>query len=162
MIARKLLRGFLIGSFSFWLPIVSASLVFGPDWGALITIFVLTLCLPVAACFILEAFSARWNQPRSRFAAAMVFGIWVTGPFWIVLANTSVSGLGFHMAGAWSYVGLMTATFPLSLIMMATYHGSLFALLFTAVVLALFSATNWSFGPLLRRCVVCRWASSSL
>lgn len=162
MIKRKLPHAFLIGSLSFWLPIVSAPALFGPDWGGMVTAFLLTFVLPVSCCFVLEAFASTWNQPRSRCAAAMVFGIWATGPFWINVANTSTPGLGFHMADAWSYVGLMTATFPMSLIMMATYQGSLFALLFATVALLVFSATDWTFRPLLRRCVVCRWASSAL
>ena len=162
MAKRKLLEAFLIGSLSFWLPIVIASALFGLDWGTVITALLLTFALPVNCCFVLEAFASKWNQPRSRCAAAMVFGIWVTGSFWLNVANTSAPGLGFYMAGVWSYIGWTTATFPFSLIMMTTYQGSLFALLFTTVALSVFSATDWTFQPLLRRCVVCRWASSAL
>ena len=158
---RKLPQAFLIGSLSFWLPIVIAPALLGPDWGGMVTVFLLTFALPVSCCFVLEAFTSTWNQPRSRCAAVMVFGIWVTGPFWINVANTSAPGLGFHMTGVWSYLGLTTATFPFSLIMMATYQGSLFALLFTTAALAVFSATDWSFQPLLNRCVVCRWSGSA-
>jgi hypothetical protein len=94
MIGKRLPHAFAIGSLSFWLPVVIACGVFGPDWGGLITIFCLTLCLPVSSCFVLEAFTAKWHQPRSRFAAAMLLGIWATGPFWITLANTSTRASG--------------------------------------------------------------------
>lgn len=58
------------------------------------------------------------------------------------------------MAGAWGYVGITTALFPFSVIMMSTYDGSLLAVLLTAIALLAFSATRWSFQPLLSRCII--------
>ncbi|HET9364446.1 MAG TPA: hypothetical protein VFP71_05570, partial [Candidatus Angelobacter sp.] len=72
--------------------------------------------------------------------------------FWITLANTLNTGEGFHAAGAWSYGGLMTVSFPLTTIMVTTYDGSLFAVLFTTAALFVFSLNRWSFQPLLDRC----------
>lgn len=116
---------FAVGSLGFWAPIVLVRTAFGNDWGIILTIFPLTLLLPVFACFVLEAFTGRWNRTRLVLASAMTTGIWATASFWITLANTIRPGEGFHAAGAWSYVGLMTVSFPLTTIMITTYDGSL-------------------------------------
>jgi hypothetical protein len=143
-----------VGALSFWLPIVAARFLFGGDWGALLTIFPLTFALPLLGCLVLEAFTRQAGRPRIGFAGTMLFGIWIMAPFWITLADTAMPGQGFHMAGAWSYVGLTTAFFPFSVIMMSTYDGSLFAVLLTTIALLGFSATRWSFQPLLSRCII--------
>jgi len=143
-----------VGSLSFWSPIVAARFIFGGEWGVLPTIFPLTVALPLFGCLVLEAFTQQGGLSRFSFAGAMLLGIWITAPFLITLASTAMPGQGFHMAGAWSYVGLTTALFPLSVIMMATYDGSLFAVLLTSVALLAFSATRWSFQPLLSRCII--------
>ena len=142
-----------VGSLSFWSPIVAARFLFGGDWGVLLTIFPLTFA-PLLGCLVLDAFTQQVGRPRLRFAGAMLLGIWITAPFWITLAGTAVPGQGFHMAGAWSYVGLTTVLFPFSVIMMATYDGSLFAVFLTTIALLAFSATRWSFPPLLSRCII--------
>jgi len=143
-----------VGSLSFWSPIVATRFVFGGDWGVLLTIFPLTFALPLLGCLVLDAFTQQVGCPLFGFAGAMLLGIWITAPFWITLAGTAVPGQGFHMAGAWSYVALTTALFPLSVIMMATYDGSLFAVLLTSVSLLAFSVKRWSFQPLFRRCII--------
>ena len=143
-----------VGSLSFWSPIMAARFLFRGDWGVLLTIFPLTLALPLFACLVLETFTHQSGRPRFSFAVAMILGIWITAPFWITLAGTAVPGQGFHVAGAWSYVAVTTALFPVSVIMIATYDGSLFAVLLTSVALLAFSAMSWSFQPLFRRCII--------
>jgi hypothetical protein len=142
-----------VGSLSFWSPIVAARFLFGGDWGVLLTIFPLTFALPLLLCVVLEGFTQQAGRPRFGFAAAMLLGIWITAPFWITVASTATPGEGFHMAGSWGYVGLMTASFPVSVIMMTTYDGSLFAVWFTTAALLSFSFTRWSFQPLINRCI---------
>jgi hypothetical protein len=88
----------------------------------------------------------------------MILGIWLTGPFWMMVANTGAAGEGFHAAGAWSSTAFMTAFFPATTFMMSAYEGSLFALLFTTLAVSLFSLTPWSFQPTFDRCVLCRMA----
>jgi hypothetical protein len=154
----RIARSAVIGSLSFWLPIVISRALFGADRGVLLTILPLTFLLPVFCCLVLEVFTQKWRLSRPAFAGGMILGIWLTGPFWMMVANTSTAGEGFHMAGSWSSTAFMTAFFPASTFMMATYEGSLFALLFTTFSLLLFSITPWSFQPLLDRCVVCRMA----
>lgn len=143
-----------VGSLSFWSPIVAARFLFGRDWGVLLTLFPLTFALPLLGCLVLEAFTQQAGRSRFGFAGAMLLGLWITAPFWITLAATAAPGEGFHMAGAWGYLGITTALFPLSVIMMSTYDGSLLALLLTAIALLAFSATRWSFQPLLSRCII--------
>jgi hypothetical protein len=145
---------FVAGSLSFWTPIVLVHMLFGEDWGFFLSLLPLTLLLPVFACVVLEAFAERWNRTRPVFAAAMVLGIWATTAFWSTLANSFSPGQGFHAADAWNYVGLTTAFFPASTIMITAYNGSLFAVLLTTMALAIFSGTHWSFQPILRRCTV--------
>lgn len=145
---------FAAGSLSFWSPIVLTRMIFGDDWGTLFTILPLTLLLPVLACFVMEILTERWLRERPGFASAMILGIWVTTAFWSTLTLTFNPGEGFHAAGAWNYIGLMTALFPVTTIMISTYNGSLFAILFTTVALAIFSGSRWSFQPLLSRCFV--------
>jgi hypothetical protein len=64
----------------------------------------------------------------------------------MMLALTLAPGEGFHQAGAWNSVGLGTALFPLYTFMMATYEGSLFAILLTTTALIIFALSPWSFG----------------
>jgi len=143
---------FAVGSLGFWAPLVLVRMAVGSDWGVILTLLPLTFLLPVFACFVLEAFTERWTRTRLALASGMITGIWATASFWITLTNTLNPGEGFHAAGAWSYVGLMTATFPFSTIMVTTYDGSLFAVLFTTAALFVFSLNRWSFQPLLDRC----------
>lgn len=151
------LKGSFVGSLVFWVPMVMARTAFGPDWGTLLIFFPLTLILPVFACFVIEVFAKRWQGPRAELAVAMLAGVWASAGFWITLASTATPGEGFHMAGAWSFVGLMTATFPVSTIMLSTYHGSLGALCLTTIAVLVFSCTNWTFEPMLRRCFIWRY-----
>lgn len=147
--SRRLLflaLGFAVGAFAFWSPIVGAFWLFGADWGSIITGLLFTFLLPVFCCFVLELLTVRCKCPRSGVAIAMVFGIWVTGPLCMLLAGTREAGKGFHMAGAWNSVGHMTAIFPVSTFMMATYYGSLFAVQFSTIGLLIFSLSRSSFG----------------
>lgn len=139
---------------AFWMPIVTVRMIFGSDWGVLITVFVLTLLLPVFGCFVLEALTRKWHKDRLIPSVAMITGIWATTAFWTTLAHTLIPGEGFHAAGAWGYVGLMTAFFPLTTIMISTYDGSLFAVLLTTIVLLLFSTGQPSFHSLISRCPI--------
>lgn len=145
---------FVVGSLSFWVPILLVRLVFGPGWGVMFTLLPLTVVLPVFSCFVLESFAEKWNRTRPVIACAMVTGIWATAAFWITLAQTFGPGEGFHMAGAWTYVGLMTAFFPLSALLMSTYDGSLFAVLLTSASLFVFALAGRTFQPFLSRCII--------
>lgn len=146
--------GFVVGAFAFWSPIIGAYWLFGGGWGGIIAALLFTFFLPVFCCFALETLTLRWHRPRLGVAGAMILGIWATGPLCMLLAGTREPGEGFHIAGAWSSVGQMTAIFPVSTFMMAAYYGSLFALQLTTIALPIFSITGWSFRPLIGHSVV--------
>jgi hypothetical protein len=141
----RLMLAFAAGAFSFWLPVVLARLVFG-ELGILLTVTLLTLVLPVILCLALDFLAQWWTMPRPKLVLAMITGIWLTGPFFMMLSLTFTRGEGFHAPGAWSSVGLETALFPLSTFMMATYEGSLLAVLLTTLALTVFAFTSLSFG----------------
>jgi hypothetical protein len=143
--AIPLAFAFTTAALAFWLPVVFARLVFGEDLGVLLTIVPLTLALPVLLCFSLDLLAQWLAAPRLRLAVAMMAGIWASGPFFMTLALTVTPGEGFHQAGAWSSLGLGTALFPVYTFMMATYEGSLFAILLTTLALAAFAFSPWSF-----------------
>lgn len=154
----RMIGAAVVGSLSFWLPMTMARALFAADWGTLLILFPLTLCLPAFLCLVLEAFTLKWQKPRPAFAFGMLLGIWGSGPFWIMLMNTSAPGEGFLMAGSWSSLGFMTATFPFSTFALSTYNGSLLALLLTTIAVLTFAVTHWSFRQIATRCIVCRSA----
>jgi hypothetical protein len=45
--------------------------------------------------------------------------------------------------------------------MLSTYHGALGALFLTTIALLVLSASHWTFQPILRRCVICRFTLHS-
>ena len=142
----RLALAFSAGALTFWSPVIIARLAFGEALAVLLTIVPLTLLLPVLVCLALDSLAQWCAAPRPQLALAMITGIWATGPFFITLALTLTPGEGFHQAGAWSSVGLGSALFPVYTFMMATYEGSLFAVIFTTVGLIVFAFRNWSFG----------------
>lgn len=152
----RIALGFAAGALAFWLPIVALYWLLGGDWASLITGLLLTFLLPLFCCLVLDNVAVACNWPRLGLSAAMICGIWASGPFFMTLANTSMPGEGFHMAGAWRFVGFTTATFPISTFMLSTYNLSLFAVQFTSFLLPIFSMTGWTFQPLARRCCICR------
>jgi hypothetical protein len=141
----RLVLAFAAGAFSFWLPVIFARLVFG-ELGILLTVTLLTLVLPALLCLALDFLAQWWTMPRPKLVLAMITGIWLTGPFFMMLSLTFTRGEGFHAPGAWSFLGLETALFPVSTFMMATYEGSLLAVLLTTLALTVFAFTSWSFG----------------
>jgi len=141
----RLVLAFAAGALIFWLPVVLARLVFG-DLGILLTIALLTFSLPVLLCLALDLLAKRWTMCKPKLALAMLAGIWSTGPFFIMLSLSSTPGEGFQAPGAWSSVGLQIALFPFSTFMMASYEGSLLAVLLTTLSLTVFAFTSWSFA----------------
>jgi hypothetical protein len=143
---RRLALAFSAGALTFWSPVIIARLAFGEALAVLVIIVPLTLVLPVLACLVLDSLAQWCAAPRPQLALAMIAGIWATGPFFITLTLTLTPGEGFHQAGAWSSVGMGSALFPVYTFMMATYEGSIFAVIFSTVGLIVFAFSHWSFG----------------
>jgi hypothetical protein len=145
---RKLVIAALMGSVVFWLSfLLSALLSHGWDFFRVIT---LTICVPLLMCLALEMMSDLWQISRRLTAVFMLAGVWVSGPFWITVENTLTPGQGFHLPGAWASLAWETLLFPFATFMMATYHGSLGALLLSLPVLVGFSLTDFRFFNLRR------------
>lgn len=145
-------RSFAFGALYFWLPIVAVCVIFGHDWGELLTLLPLTLVLPFLVCLIQELLARAVPESRFIVGLGMITGIWATGPFFMLLADTLTRAPGVPVAEAWGALGLETALFPLSTLMIAAYHAAFFAVLFATGALLLFSATEWSVQGLVTRC----------
>jgi hypothetical protein len=149
--------GLAVGALAFWFPIVAVCWLPGGEWGTIITSLLFTFILPIFCCFILELVAGALHRSRVGLSAAMVCGVWASAPFFITLANTSTAGEGFHLPGVWSFVGVATATFPISTFMLSTYNASLGAVILTTFMLPIFATREWTFQPFIRRCSMCRF-----
>ncbi len=133
----------LLGGFAFWLPSILLHAVHGENFSSA-DVSVLTILLPVIS--VLAVVVAQRLQSSAKGAAsaplAIGLGIWVLGPL-----SMSVSSFGgvFAKPGAWIAVPALTAFFPLTTFMMATYDGSLGGLLLGSVALV-----GWYLRGLLR------------
>jgi hypothetical protein len=107
----RLVLAFAAGAFSFWLPVIFARLVFG-ELGILLTVTLLTLVLPALLCLALDFLAQWWTMPRPKLVLAMITGIWLTGPFFMMLSLTFTRGEGFHAPGAWSFFGVGNCAVP--------------------------------------------------
>jgi hypothetical protein len=145
-----LARSLTFGALSFWMPIVIVCAIFGDDWGVLLTFIPLTVILPIFVCLVQEVLARDLPELCATVGFAMIAGMWATGPFFMVLADTLSRAQGAPLAEAWSALGWETALFPITTFMISTYHGSLYAVLFATIALLLFSATDWSLLRLVR------------
>ncbi len=135
----------LLGALSFWLPDVLLHAVRGFDFAGLDAIF-LTVGLPLA-CLPAYLWAKRLYGNAVLAAPWMLLGVWLLGGFFMQV-GASFSGGGFAV-GALSdlTVLLLLSLFPPATFMMATYDGSLLALLLVtalAVVLWIVEATRRS------------------
>ena len=146
---RRLALAAMLGSLAFWLPFLLLS-QFPLIWGVA-AVILLTLGSPLLECFALEICCDLLDTSRWITALFMLLGVWASGPFWITLENTFTPGQGFHMDGAWLFVGLTTLLFPATTFMMSAYHGSLGAVVLVIPAILVFAATNFRFFKLQHR-----------
>jgi hypothetical protein len=151
-----IVRSFAFGALYFWLPIVVVSVIFGSDLGELLTLLPLTLVLPFLACLVQELLARPIPESRFVVGLAMITGIWATGPFFMLLADTLARAPGVPLAEAWGALGWETALFPFTTFMIAAYHASLYAVLCATGALLLFSAMEWSVQGLVTKCMLRR------
>jgi hypothetical protein len=124
--------------------------------GELLTLLPLTLVLPFLVCLVQELLAGPFPGLRLIVGLAMITGIWATGPFFMVLADTLARAPGVPLAQAWGALGWETVLFPVTTFMIATYHASLGAVLFATGALLLFSATEWSMQGVVTKCMLRR------
>lgn len=123
------------GGLAFWLPSIALWAVRAESFSG-IDALALTGLLPlvaIAATFIADRITCS-SRPVATTPLAVCVGLWVLGPLAMTISATSTGG-GFVNDGGWLIVIALTAMFPLTTYMMATYDGSLGGLLLGSVVL---------------------------
>jgi len=125
-----------LGSLSFWLPILLARIVFSDAWP--LPLIPLTFGLPVFVVLVADHFCTRFREALGRATLAFLFGIWVSGPFCIAVVSSFDRDAGFHVKGTVGLVIWGTLVFPFTTFSMASYQGSIFALLLSTIALAAF------------------------
>ncbi len=142
------------GALAFWVPDVVAHVMAGREFNSS-HVKAITLALPIT--FLIAYVSLRKVAAHRGYrplGVAMLMGVWLTGGFFMMIAAMA-SGGGFASADGVRHSLFITAlsVIPLVTYMMATYDGSLFALLAVTVG----SFLTWSVGrngmllPYLRR-----------
>ena len=118
------------GALVFWTPSISLHAL-SPDYGTLGEPLILGLMLPV---LVFGAVIAPGWTRGDLVALSALLGIWLTGP-WFMMVSFTFDGGGFSDGIAMKEIVFMTVAFPLMTFTMSTYEGSFFALLITTVLL---------------------------
>lgn len=139
--------GFAIaGAAAFWLPRLVSRALEGcdSDW------FVLSFLLPAAttAAFVLLVW--RTSARPGVIGACMLAGIWLLGSGAMV-AGATMCGGGLQQGVGGSIVVLLLGILPPYTFVMATYDGTLFALLLVSALLLVASLVLEYFGERWRR-----------
>ena len=130
----------LWGAAWFWIPDI---LVHGiaPSYAPRIALLILSWLLPLTTLVGLKIMTDRrrgWTN-HALIALAMIFGIWFLGPFCTAL-NLNLGGGTFDA----KTIAVLTAMFPLSMLDLSTYDGTLLALLLTTLMLLSSTSTELS------------------
>jgi hypothetical protein len=133
----------LYGAFCFWLPDVLIHAIARNNFDRL-HVWLVTAACPLALVvgyFVIAHFSVQ--RISSMHSGLMILGMWCGGGIAIMLAS-SFAGAAFASAEAWRssiLISLATVIFPPFTAMLATYDGSLFALLIDTVLMVVEAAT---------------------
>ena len=131
--SRLALSFAIAGALSFWLPDVAVHIGAGPNFNSR-HVWVITVLLPAA--FLLTYVVARRFAPKRNFrwvGAAMLLGVWITGGLFMTIAAMA-SGSGFiGVSGVWRVVVIVLSVIPIVTYILATFDGSVFALLVVAL-----------------------------
>jgi len=119
----------IAGALSFWLPDVAVHVSAGPNFDSR-HVWAITILSPAA--FLVGYVVARKFAIKRDFkwvGAAMLLGVWVTGGVFMTI-GAMASGSGFvGVSGVWRLVIIVLSIIPIVSYILATYDGSLFALL---------------------------------
>jgi hypothetical protein len=119
----------IAGALSFWLPDVAVHISAGPNFDSR-HVWATTILSPAA--FLFTYVVARRLAIKRDFkwvGAAMLLGVWITGGLFMTIAAMA-SGSGFvGVSGVWRLVIIVLSVIPIVTYILATYDGSLFALL---------------------------------
>lgn len=127
--ARQSLPFVTVGALSFWIPDLAVHVWAGHSYD-LRDVRNLTVAMPTA---LLIAYVICPTLPRAtnfRWTGhAIIIGVWLMGGFFIML-NATVGGAGFATSGVFtSVVIVIGSVIPILTCMLATYDGSLLALM---------------------------------
>ena len=126
---RLVLSLAIAGAISFWLPDVAVHISAGPNFDSR-HVWATTILSPAA--FLFTYVVARRLAIKRDFkwvGAAMLLGVWITGGLFMTIAAMA-SGSGFvGVSGVWRLVIIVLSVIPIVTYILATYDGSLFALL---------------------------------
>jgi len=122
------------GALAFWVPDVCVHVVAGRNFDSL-HVKAITFVLPIA--FLIAYLTLRKIAARRGYQSlglAMLVGVWLTGGLFIVIAETAL-GAGFTGASGVRDSLFITAlsVIPVVTYVLATYDGSLMALLAVTV-----------------------------
>ncbi len=138
------------GAVSFWLPDVVVHMI---ARGAFDRSHIWTITFLLPATFLLAYFSwQRCANLRVGWASiAMLAGVWLSGGLFMMISAT-VSGGGFATSGVGGAVFVLAiSVIPIFAIDMATYDGSLFALLGVIVIAFVLLAIEYTVSPFSRQ-----------
>ena len=140
--ARPALLGASIGALSFWVPDVAVHARARHSFDAR-HVWAINLLMP--ATFLITYLLGRGRARVTGFkwlGLAMIVGVWLTGGLFIMLSATAEGG-GFATARAVTSILLVVGSvIPIVTCMLATYDGSLGALLIVTAVAVLI----WAYG----------------
>ena len=125
---------FFAAAIGFWLPSIVIHFIFGPRYGV-VGVLLTTIACPAAAAIVFTALSFfDWDYSLARRAFWFLLGVWMWGPP-SMLVSASFSSGGPHMLTEAGECLVMWALFVVTTPMMATYDGSLVALLVATLAL---------------------------
>ena len=133
--SRHTLKLMALGAVSFWLPDTLYQAIKGSkfDWP---DVRILTALMPLTllGTYILTKKRYR-NESERRVGVPMMLGVWLLGGIFITI-SASLSGGGFAGPSGFSggIISLLLSFVPPYLFILATYDGSLGALLIVSVV----------------------------
>jgi hypothetical protein len=124
----------LIAALAFWLPSVAIHSILGDRFGVGGVLLTTIACPAVAVVVFAVVCLLEKDMSPVRCALWFLLGVWGWGPP-CMFVGAAFSGGGLHTLSDLGGVLLLWAFFPVSTPMMATYDGSLVALLTTTVML---------------------------
>ena len=127
----------LLGALAFWAPDVLIHVIRRYAFSGL-DVLLVTVLSPVALFFVLFRSLTLFQLQAGKSAIRMLMGIWVLGGLFMMI-GASFSGGGFTgPGGIRDTVSLiLMSLLPIYTFMMATYDGSLGALILTSLALLL-------------------------
>jgi hypothetical protein len=138
----------LLGGLAFWLPEISLYAWERTELNRSLVTLLLPCTLVVAYALVSVCRSKDFPKPSA--AIFMLIGVWLFGSLAISIGVTFLGG-GFAVhPGSALLVVLLGTLLPLYVFIMATYDGSLYALIFATFIMLLAHVTlerhNWIFS----------------